>query len=180
MSAAAAPEEWRALARFPGYSISSFGRARNDKTGRILRQYDRKGYKRICPRDRSGPETKEGNASIHRLVAETFIPNPDNKPQIDHIDGCKSNNVVQNLRWCDALENARNKGMNKRNTSGYPGVYWNTASSKWMAYIRYDGKMRYLGIYDTPEEASRVRNAAAAQIFGEFFRDTSPSDSDSD
>ena len=180
MSAAAAPEEWRQIARYPGYSISSFGRARNDKTGRILRQYDRDGYKTICPRDRTGDVTVQGNATIHRLVALAFVPNPENKPQVDHIDGCKTNNVVHNLRWCTNAENSYNKGLNSRNTSGYPGVYWNTASQKWMAYLRHDGKMSYLGIFDTPEEASRVRNAVASQRQGEFFRGASTADSDDD
>lgn len=64
-----------------------------------------KGYLRIILRIDNKPQ----DWLVHRLVATLFIPNPDNKPQVDHIDGNKSNNSVSNLRWVTALENRHNE-----------------------------------------------------------------------
>ena len=70
--------------------------------------------------------------SIHRLVGEAFIPNPENKPQIDHIDRNRTNNHVSNLRWATHEENMDNIGEYKNNTTGHKNISYNKFQNRWM------------------------------------------------
>lgn len=82
------------------YAVSTKGRVKNIKTGRILAGcYNNSGYKCIA--------LKGKTYLIHRLIALAFIPNPDNLPQVDHVDENKRNNDISNLRWVSAADNIR-------------------------------------------------------------------------
>ena len=94
---------WVKIQRNPNYSINEFGEVRNDITGRIKKAYVNKnnGYFTVD----LYKENKSTKVTVHRLIAEAFIPNPENKPTIDHKDGNRQNNSIENLRWATYSEN---------------------------------------------------------------------------
>ena len=95
-------ERWKPIDEYPHYAVSDEGRIKNSITGRVLKQgRHRQGYSLVWLSD-SG---ERHGCSVHRLVAKAFVPNPDDKPQINHIDGDKSNNHYTNLEWNTGSEN---------------------------------------------------------------------------
>lgn len=86
------------------YEISNYGRIKNTKTNHIVKpDKEEKGYCRLSIKVNG----KKKHFAVHRLVAIAFIPNPENKKQVDHIDNNKTNNRVENLRWVSNKENAQ-------------------------------------------------------------------------
>ena len=96
---------------FPGYFVTEDGKVYSNKSGELreLKQYiDSQGkYKNVFLMDMNGQRKVK---TVHRLVAETFIPNSDNLPQVNHIDENKLNNHADNLEWVTAQQNARHSG----------------------------------------------------------------------
>ena len=105
-------EIWKKISEL--YSVSNYGRARNDKTGRLLK-LRKTGYCDIAIRING----KRKKFYIHRLVAEAFIPNPNNYNIVNHKDENPNNNHVDNLEWCTQSYNIKhgtsiNRMMNSR------------------------------------------------------------------
>ncbi len=105
----------------------------------------------------------------HR-IAWFYIHGEWPKEQIDHIDGDRCNNRIVNLRAATNSENAYNKKMTRRNTSGHKGVYFHKAAKKWTAMIRSKSGHIYLGLYKTKELAHAAYADAAMKYHGEFAR----------
>lgn len=107
-------EQYKKINGFEDYYITSWGRIFSTKVGMFLNPYlTEKGYLRIDLRIGKQKIHKK----VHRLVAEAFIPNPDHKPQVNHIDGNKQNNSISNLEWCTNLENVQHYCDCKRDIS---------------------------------------------------------------
>jgi len=99
---------------------------------------------------------KRKHFTIHRLIAIAFIPNPDNKTQVDHKDGDKLNNSIVNLRWVTQNENQ----LNKKNYGKYKkGVSYHKNNKHFVAQIHINGKRAYLGTFETEDEAHQSYKA---------------------
>jgi hypothetical protein len=79
---------------------------------------------------------------------------------LDHINGIRTDNRIENLREANHAENGKNQKMPKNNKSGHIGVNWNTNASRWIAYIYVNGAQRHLGSFTTMDDAILVRVAA--------------------
>lgn len=149
-------EEWKTI-EDSKYEVSSVGNVRNKATNLILKLKKDNYYRATIFND-----GKPKLCLVHRLVGKAFIPNPNNKKIIDHIDGNNYNNIVSNLRWVTSQENIWNKN--------YKG-YSKRPSGRFEATIRdNNGKKTYLGIYDTEEEAKSVYDKKALEFRGGFIR----------
>ena len=116
-------EEWRDIKGYEGlYQVSNLGRVKslarkiNNQYGKkerlMTQKIDKDGYKRVGL-NKNGKQIYYG---VHRLVAQAFISNPNNYPQINHKDENKSNNKVDNLEWCDGKYNQNYGTINERRT----------------------------------------------------------------
>lgn len=163
----AEPEEiWKDIHGFEDrYSVSNLGRVYSKWCARILHpEVIKQGYLRIC----LTKQKVSKRILMHRLVAEHFIPNPLNLPEINHIDLCKTNNKVENLEWCTRKDNmihayksgikasygTLNKTMPNKKSSKYLHVYYRKSRHRFLGILTIDKKTIRLGSFKTDLDAA--------------------------
>ena len=132
---------------FEDYSISEDGMVMNSR-GMILKCYDNGNGYRILRLCKDGEKTYK---YIHRLVAQAFIPNPNNFPEVDHINQVRDDNTTENLRWITHSGNGRNRGGFGKCLKG---VF--KQGNKYRANISIDNKQIHIGMFDTEEQAHKA------------------------
>ena len=169
-------EIWKDIKGYEGkYQVSNLGRVRSlydqnqfKKNSRIkiLKLGERNGYSVINLQNKFKPKERK-SYQVHRLVAEAFIPNPENKPIINHIDENKKNNIVTNLEWCTQKENVLHSKYkmykpkkSKLPTSGEKYIIKRNKYNKtfYEICIYKNGKHIYLGRKNSLNEAILLRN----------------------
>ena len=157
-------EIWKDIKGYEGYyQVSNFGQVRSvdreivnegnrgkSKTshykGRILSAGERnKGYLMVVLTKNS----KMKSFAVHRLVAQAFIPNPNNYPQVNHIDENKTNNRVDNLEWCTCKYNVNYGSWKEKQSKAHKGLY----SKK---VVQIDKQGNYITTFNSITEAERI------------------------
>lgn len=143
-------EEWKVIPEHPDYFISNWGRVWSDHNNMILKNHlERNGYLSIRLSD-----NKKCTKRIHRLVAEVFIPNPNNLPEVNHKNHIRTDNHITNLEWCTGLQN--NKDRNKPTHSKYSFV--TKCKNSWVAQITINKKKVLCEYFPTEIEAVKRSN----------------------
>lgn len=127
----------------------------------------------ICAqrRDYSVGASRGKLVRLHREIYERVLGRKLSSGElIDHIDGNPLNNCRSNLRIATKEQNAWNSKTPKTNTSGYKGVHFDKKLSKWIAQIRIDKQIKYLGVFPTAEQAYEAYCSAAKAYRGEFAK----------
>jgi len=139
---------------YENYLIYPDGKVQNKKTKRYLKPGEHNGYLQVnlC---------KDGiykTIMIHRLVAIHYIPNSDNKPQVDHINRDKKDNRIENLRWATRSENGQNREKNKNNkSSGIKNISYDKTRDRYK-YIKQIRGVKHQKHFKTLEEAIEYKN----------------------
>ena len=148
-------EEWKPIPGYEGlYEVSNYGRVRSyqlDSNGKILSTgKDGSGY---CFVNLYKDGKAKKHCTVHRLVAEAFIPNPSNFPQVNHKDECKKNNYFGNLEWCSSAYNNSYGTRTRR-----------IAEKISKPVVQLEKKGNFIAEFESLREASRRTGIASISI----------------
>jgi len=156
-------EAFLPITGFEGYYISNAGKVKSCRKRNeviMIPQLSKDGY--WCQNLWDGVSYHK--KTIHRLVAEAFLPNPDNLPEVDHIDRDKNNNQVSNLRWASISQNRINR-TSKVGPTGERHIRWNPKKPKGFGVtITRDRKTIFCKYYETLDEAILARDSFLASM----------------
>lgn len=130
----------------------SLGRA---KPGSVAGYTDTNGYVRLCIK---------GRMYLAHRIAWLMTHGEWPKNSIDHVNGIKHDNRIENIRSASQLENCQNRQVNRNNKTGFPGVDFHKRSGKFRAKIGYQFKAIHLGYFDNPQDAHKAYLAAKKTI----------------
>ena len=133
---------------YPDYLIYPSGKVWSKYVKRYLSVFDTNGYLQVTLCKDGIPK----NHSIHRLLAIHFIENPDNKPCVDHWDGNRKNNKLNNLRWVTHSENSQNRGATKNNKLGIKNICYDKRDDIYKYEKKIEG-VKHQKTFRTLEEA---------------------------
>lgn len=153
-------EEWKPVVGHKHYLISSLGncisieRSTFDKNGNIHHCRERK----LIPHNNGNGYMAYNidgkHKYIHRLIAEAFLPNPQNKKEVDHIDGNRANNILSNIRWATRTENLRNENTHPNMRKGQKGC----------SVVMLDSYGNYIRRFEYISQAAEYLNVAPSSI----------------
>jgi hypothetical protein len=106
----------------------------------------------------------------HRIIWEMHNGRIPKGLVIDHINGIRSDNRLENLRLCTESQNCFNRPKQSNNKSGFKGVSWHKQKTKWVAQIKIDKRNKFLGFFSNPLEAYKKYCEVAKLHYGEFAR----------
>jgi len=98
--------EWRKISGFDNYLVSNTGKVKHVKLNRIMKAKTERGYSFVCMRSNDG---RNQTKRVHRLVATAFVDNPNDYPEVDHINRVRTDNRASNLRWNTRSGQNKNK-----------------------------------------------------------------------
>lgn len=156
-------EIWIVINDYPLYSISNLGNVKNNKTNLQLKiDHNKDGY---CQVKLYNPKPK--TKTIHRLVALHFIENSENKQEVNHKDGNKENNCVNNLEWVTKKENKAHAdltGLWTLSENHKQALQKGLREKRGKIVYKYDLQMNLIEIYSCTREAALLNNAKQANI----------------